>query len=350
MLNSRSLQNLLQVSGSGVIRIRPTFTPTSARLLLVEQNIAFSLPVLKHRGLRFSKLRTGGLHIHCSRWEGNGMTGDVTLAAAYPLQRSKNIYLVRHGQGFHNVAGEMDFGAYMSPEFFDASLTSRGWQQVAALRNHVRSNGVASSLQLVVVSPLTRTLQTAVGVFGGDDILNGNSTETPLMIDGVGKDKHKAVSSVGAPPFVAVEWCREHMGLHPCDQREPIRTYRSLFPAIDFSDVESDEDILWSATVRESQEDLIGRAKNFVKWILKRRETEIAVVSHSGFLRHLMSTFGDDCSSKVQSELHKYFQNCEMRSIVLVDKRAEEESKVPTKDFPGGIPSGADAPSDSVEV
>lgn len=32
-----------------------------------------------------------------------------------------------------------------------------------------------------------------------------------LMVDGVGMEKHKAIPSSGAPPFVAVEWCREHM-------------------------------------------------------------------------------------------------------------------------------------------
>ncbi|BBN16949.1 hypothetical protein MPTK1_7g10690 [Marchantia polymorpha subsp. ruderalis] len=277
------------------------------------------------------------------------MTAEVSEAAAYPLRRCKTIHLVRHGQGFHNVAGESDFKAYLSPDYFDASLTAKGWQQVTALRNHVRSVGIADSLQLVVVSPLTRTMQTAVGIFGGEDIVNGADAGPALMVDGVGMEKHKAIASSGAPPFVAVEWCREHMGLHPCDQRQTITTYRSLFPAIDFSDVEEDEDVLWSPTERETKEQLFGRTKKFVEWLLKRKETDIAVVSHSSFLRHLMATFGDGCSAQVKSELHNYFANCEMRSIVLVDRRAEEEFKGATTDFPGGIPAGSDAPSDTCE-
>lgn len=41
------------------------------------------------------------------------------------------IYMqVRHAQGFHNVAGEKDHGAYMSPDLFDAALTPLGWEQV----------------------------------------------------------------------------------------------------------------------------------------------------------------------------------------------------------------------------
>ena len=37
---------------------------------------------------------------------------------------------VRHAQGIHNVAGEKDFGAYMSHDLFDAQLTPLGWNQV----------------------------------------------------------------------------------------------------------------------------------------------------------------------------------------------------------------------------
>ncbi|OAE34076.1 hypothetical protein AXG93_4280s1270 [Marchantia polymorpha subsp. ruderalis] len=271
------------------------------------------------------------------------MTAEVSEAAAYPLRRCKTIHLVRHGQGFHNVAGESDFKAYLSPDYFDASLTAKGWQQVTALRNHVRSVGIADSLQLVVVSPLTRTMQTAVGIFGGEDIVNGADAGPALMVDGSLYDRPK-------PKSASRDWL-----------------YLS-------TQVEEDEDVLWSPTERETKEQLFGRTKKFVEWILKRKETDIAVVSHSGFifqfmtavllkrketdiavvshssfLRHLMATFGDGCSAQVKSELHNYFANCEMRSIVLVDRRAEEEFKGATTDFPGGIPAGSDAPSDTCE-
>ncbi|EPS62983.1 hypothetical protein M569_11804, partial [Genlisea aurea] len=49
----------------------------------------------------------------------------------YPLHRCKTVHLVvRHAQGFHNVAGNKDVRAYFSPEYFDAQLTPLGWQQV----------------------------------------------------------------------------------------------------------------------------------------------------------------------------------------------------------------------------
>jgi hypothetical protein len=37
---------------------------------------------------------------------------------------------VRHAQGIHNVAGEKDHNALLSPEYFDAHLSPLGWQQV----------------------------------------------------------------------------------------------------------------------------------------------------------------------------------------------------------------------------
>lgn len=37
---------------------------------------------------------------------------------------------VRHAQGMHNVEGDKNYKAYLSPQYFDAQLTQLGWQQV----------------------------------------------------------------------------------------------------------------------------------------------------------------------------------------------------------------------------
>ena len=42
----------------------------------------------------------------------------------------QTIHFIRHGQGFHNVAGELDAVAYKSGRYEDAHLTELGWQQV----------------------------------------------------------------------------------------------------------------------------------------------------------------------------------------------------------------------------
>ncbi|OIV96614.1 hypothetical protein TanjilG_28471 [Lupinus angustifolius] len=262
----------------------------------------------------------------------------------YPLHRSKTIHLVRHAQGFHNVEGDKNYEAYLSYDFLDASLTPLGWKQVDNLRDHVKRSGLSKRLELVIVSPLLRTIQTAVGVFGGEAGSDGINA-LPLMNENVGDSGRHAISSLNSPPFIAVELCREHLGVHPCDKRRSINEYRNMFPAIDFSLIESDEDILWKPDIREKNEEVAARGLKFLEWLWTRKEKEIAVVTHSGFLFHTLSAFGNDCHPTVKSEICTHFANCELRSVVIVDRGKIGSDKSST-DFPGKIPDGVDLPSD----
>ncbi|XP_010520821.1 PREDICTED: phosphoglycerate mutase-like protein [Tarenaya hassleriana] len=262
----------------------------------------------------------------------------------YPLHRSKIIHLVRHAQGIHNVAGEKDHSAYSSEEYFDAQVTALGWQQVDALRKHVKSNGLSKRVDLVIVSPLLRTMQTAVGAFGGEEYTNGVNAP-PLMVANVGNSDRPSVSSLNCPPFLAVELCRETMGDHPCDRRRSVTEYQALFPSIDFSLIESDEDVLWKPEPRESPEEVAARGVQFINWLWTRKEKEIAVVSHSGFLHGLLSSFGDDCHTDIKKEMSAHFKNCELRSIVIID-RGMLGNDSSTTNYPGKIPQGIDLPSD----
>ncbi|KAG6784369.1 hypothetical protein POTOM_010060 [Populus tomentosa] len=240
----------------------------------------------------------------------------------YPLHRTKTIHLVRHAQGIHNVEGEKDYNAYMSEELFDAHLTPLGWRQVDNLRKHVYGFGINKKIELVIVSPLLRTMQTAVGVFGGEGYTDGINAP-PLMVENAGKSNHPAISSLHSPPFIAVELCREHL-------------------------IESDEDILWRADIREKDEEVAARGQKFLKWLWTRKEKEIAVVSHSGFLYHTLSAFGNDCYPSVKSEICTHFANCELRSVVLVD-RGMIGSDTAITNYPGKNPQGLDLPSDVAE-
>ncbi|XP_043712502.1 phosphoglycerate mutase-like protein 1 isoform X1 [Telopea speciosissima] len=262
----------------------------------------------------------------------------------FPLHRCKTLHLVRHAQGIHNVEGEIDHKAYLSPKLFDAHLTPLGWQQVDNLREHVHSSGLAKSIELVITSPLLRTMQTAVGVFGGAGYVDGMEAP-PLMVSKAGNSDRPAISSIDCPPFLAVELCREHLGVHPCDKRRSIREYQPLFPAIDFSLIESDEDILWKADIRETKEEVGARGMKFINWLWTRKEKEIAVVTHSGFLAHTLKNFGNDCHPEVKKEICKRYANCELLSVVIVD-RGMKGSDTSTTNFPGIIPRGPDLPSE----
>lgn len=267
--------------------------------------------------------------------------------SVYPLHRCKTLHIVRHAQGVHNVEGDKNYKAYMSPEYFDAQLTPLGWQQVDNLRRHVKASGLSRRIDLVITSPLLRTMQTAVGVFGGEGYTDRMDV-VPLMVANAGNSDRPAISSLDCPPIVAVELCREHLGVHPCDKRRSIGEYQFLFPAIDFSLIETDEDTVWKPTVRETKEELAARGRKFLNWLWTQKEKEIAIVTHSGFLFHTLNTLGNDCHPLVKNEICKHFANCELRSMVIVDK-SMSSSDPSTTNYPGKIPPGPDLPSDGME-
>ena len=101
--------------------------------------------------------------------------------AAYVNLWPQVIHLIRHGEGFHNAAGHRDANEYGSCEWLDAHLTPTGWQQAWALNSHIRALGTAFCADLVVVSPLVRTLETAAGVFGAGR-WQADEPQPPLML------------------------------------------------------------------------------------------------------------------------------------------------------------------------
>ncbi|KAJ4807236.1 Phosphoglycerate mutase-like protein [Rhynchospora pubera] len=237
-----------------------------------------------------------------------GGIADPAGLALYPSHRCKTLYLIRHGQAVHNVAGEKNHKAYSFPEFFDAQLSPLGWDQVGNLRKHVNACGLAKKIELVVVSPLLRTMQTAVGVFGGEKFTNTSSSQTAVG------SRHTISSSTSPPfieveycqermlpPFIAVEYCRERMGRNACDKRRSITEYSALFPEIDFSEIENDEDVYWKPDSRETDEQLAARGVTFLKWLWSRTEKEIAVVTHSAFLLETLRLFGNDTHPSIKT-------------------------------------------------
>ncbi|KAK1323138.1 hypothetical protein QJS10_CPA02g00187 [Acorus calamus] len=267
-----------------------------------------------------------------------------TSPSLFPLHRCKTVHLVRHAQGIHNVEGEKDNKAYLSPALFDAHLTPLGWEQVESLRKHVHACGLTKRIDLVITSPLLRTMQTAVGVFGGETYVDGLSVP-PLMVANAGNSSRSAILSTNCPPFIAVEDCREHLGVHPCDKRRSISEYQQIFPAIDFSLIENDEDVLWTADKREANEHVAARGTKFINWLWTRKEKEIAIVTHSGFLYHTLKKIANDCNPLIKEEISTHFHNCELRSMVMID-RSIIGSDASITNYPGQIPNGPDLPSD----
>lgn len=218
-------------------------------------------------------------------------------------KRTKTIHFIRHAEGLHNqanaAAGDdtpVTFDTPGSERYVDAKLTKHGIQQCLQVRNDGKDLDNIHP-QLIVVSPFTRTLQTAHVLFAGQGI-----------------------------PFVVHDLCRERSGKFTCDQRrgkteivadlQPL--YDSTGDTIDFDSYgyPHENDVYWTTT-REPSESVLQRGIQLVHWLAMRPETELAVVSHSSFLKHLFRAFGQSLHHKDQRTLHRIAGNAEVRSVCL---------------------------------
>eukprot|EP00585_Thalassiosira_rotula_P008973 CAMPEP_0196146412 /NCGR_PEP_ID=MMETSP0910-20130528/22964_1 /TAXON_ID=49265 /ORGANISM="Thalassiosira rotula, Strain GSO102" /LENGTH=330 /DNA_ID=CAMNT_0041408601 /DNA_START=109 /DNA_END=1101 /DNA_ORIENTATION=+ len=242
--------------------------------------------------------------------------------------RTKKVHFIRHAEGYHNVAtketgdnncllrGSAPASAH---KLYDSRLTAKGIDQAERLRAHLakRPSGSRSftAFDLVVVSPLTRTCETALGVFGqprepGKPAFLA-TTDAPE-----GSPEKLAGVKVAPPRFLVREECRERWGHYVCDGRRPIREIAAEFPNFDFSEIVHDNDVFYTDE-RETDEHCCARAVKFLEWLNKRPEKCIAVVTHSSFLRHLFGQFGEALHDDDRDSLQRLAGNCELRSIVL---------------------------------
>lgn len=207
--------------------------------------------------------------------------------------RTKKVHFIRHAEGVHNVAsretGSND--CLQDMKYWDAPLTDTGIEQCKRLRRELAvrpSQGRKfTHFDLVIVSPLTRTLQSADYIFGPP-----RKPGIPAILA-----ERFENSELPRPKFLVREECRERIS-NACDGRRPVRELMKEFPDFDFSEVESDEDIYYSP-VREPSDHVSQRSIAFLEWLNKRPEKCVAVVTHSSFLRHLFDQFGGDKSAEV---------------------------------------------------
>lgn len=230
---------------------------------------------------------------------------------------TKLIHFIRHGQGYHNLLGEVsrEYGAvfsetgeyeiavnencpYMLPSIQDPPLTATGRHDAKLLRPQVETLDV----ELLVTSALRRASETML--IGFHDILQAKDSMA----------------------FIAHEGCREQCGVFLCDKRSDISDYKEdlRYSLIDYSLIPSDEDGHWKPTERESMLEMSYRAEKFFFWLLHERpEREIVVGTHSAWLMAVFNvvldtdsatdTAGNSCAEKLQS----MFATGEMRSVLL---------------------------------
>ena len=84
-------------------------------------------------------------------------TLNFCLFVLLPYQHTKLLHLIRHAKRRASIMQQR-----IGQQIQDAHLTAVGWQQARELNSHLRSSGI--KVDLVIVSPLNRTLETAAAV------------------------------------------------------------------------------------------------------------------------------------------------------------------------------------------
>jgi broad specificity phosphatase PhoE len=213
---------------------------------------------------------------------------------------TKVVHFQRHGQGFHNILGDILRDAGVKPdvdssdpavnpwlrsEIIDSPLTETGKEQCEGQREKAS----ALNPELMIVSPLLRAIQTAEITF--EDF----------------NDK-------ASIPWIAHEGCREELGVLMCNKRRPLSAIKKDYPNLQYWDMEED-DTLFDPSNRESNESKSDRIYDFlVNFVADRLESEIAVVGHSAWLFHMCNAV-IDCDE--DPELQSWFLTSEVRSIQL---------------------------------
>ncbi|CAK7566188.1 MAG: hypothetical protein SEPTF4163_004125 [Sporothrix epigloea] len=148
----------------------------------------------------------------------------------------------------------------------DPGLSELGFEQCKELREKLQTVLTGRlAAQLVLVSPMTRTLQTAMASL--DWLL-----------------------ATGVPIQAHAGW--QETTDHPCDVGLPVAEVSARFPGVDFSHVDpvwpektTPEARLYAYTRR----DLVTRAQTMLAELYARPESVVVVVSHSAFLSKAVS-------------------------------------------------------------
>lgn len=174
---------------------------------------------------------------------------------------SKTLYCIRHGLALHNVLFS-HIGTKAYTEYNDTPLLDEGYLQAQHLKNTWED---INKIELVLVSPCMRTLQTSTNIF-----------------DKIGV-KTIALDCLIEFPFG---------GNDICNKRKNKSVLESNFPWVDFSNIK--EVVEWLPE-NETVEELEKRIEVFKEFVKTRDEKHIAVVSHSSYMGQMIEKkIGDE--------------------------------------------------------
>ncbi|KIP09612.1 hypothetical protein PHLGIDRAFT_67274 [Phlebiopsis gigantea 11061_1 CR5-6] len=187
-------------------------------------------------------------------------------------------------EGFHNAA-ETFFGTPAWNAFWskingnensiwgpDALLTPNGIQQAQNLSVAWRQQAAAGAPlpQSFYVSPLTRSTDT-LNITWGDFVLNRPGAPVPIIVEGL----------------------RETIGVHTSDMRRSKTFIHDREPTWLFEKGFTENDELWTPSVRETADQQQARARSALVEIFNGDDsTYISITSHSGETAGLLAAIG----------------------------------------------------------
>jgi broad specificity phosphatase PhoE len=206
------------------------------------------------------------------------------------MNRQITVHLIRHGQGYHNEGAENRDHTLRDP-----SLTPVGEEQCTNLNKRIVTDGLA--VDLILVSPFRRTLQTCQHVFKHMEHSYKNGKTKILMCPLAG----------------------EHCFGAPADHGSDISVLRNHLWTFPY---EFDDNVLpaewWKhgRNAHETMETFEQRVHELQRCICETARvhssvTSIAVVSHGGVLSRLHHLLTN------KEEAKRDFDNCELRTVVV---------------------------------
>ncbi|KAJ3326783.1 hypothetical protein HDU76_012656 [Blyttiomyces sp. JEL0837] len=221
--------------------------------------------------------RLGLIDNSTDRWA-NFQKEFQALQCSDPNAMYKLFFIMRHGQGAHNVAqatyGTPAWNAFFSKvnAYFDPEVTDVGISQTYNARQTIYNETVAGMPLpgAIYSSPLQRALYTALNVWG-DQLINSNAKVTPKA------DEH----------------FRENYTGHTCDRRRSITDLKSRYPQFDYSNMFSETDELWGIDTYENSTTLQSRVRQGLFNIFEKESTDVvSLTAHGGSIGGFVAVTG----------------------------------------------------------
>lgn len=239
------------------------------------------------------------------------------------MQQSKTLIVIRHGESEWNATPRPDREQWyfkqlekeeqeahnnklLGARLRDARMTAKGKLQCEELRKLLIKLEAVKHLkpELVVVSPLTRAMETAALVFPDNDI-----------------------------PIKLWPGMQEHV-VNICDVGRPVSVLQSEFPRFDFSHI---QDNWWSVPLaRETPQGLQQRIAAFQNWLKSIPQKVVVLVGHGHFLRELLRGTPSESA---------YMRNTEVRIVDFPALDSESLMKMETAIVVCGLKVQLDGPS-----